>query len=327
MITSRNKEVTHELLNYYNIEFSDRGKGSNHFFGKLVYLFLADIKLFRLALNWRPDLFLSFGSPYAAHVAKLLNKPHIALTDTEHAKLGILSFAPFSESIITPESFYKTFSRKQIRFNGFFELCYLHPSLYKPDTSIRCQLNLLTTDKFVLLRFVSWNASHDMGQSGISEDVRFKLIEFLTGVGYKVFISSEGRILPELEKFKINIPPEKLHSVLGEADLFIGESGTMATEASLLGTPSIYVNSLDAGVFRDEVRYGLLYSLRSDNQLLKRTEALLSESNLKEKHLTRREKMLTEKIDVTSFLEWFIENYPESRQMMMTNPEYQYNFM
>jgi hypothetical protein len=36
--------------------------------------------------------------------------------------------------------------------------------------------------------------------------------------------------------------------------------------------------------------------------------------------------MLSEKIDVTAFLVWFIENYPESVTVMRQNPDYQYNF-
>jgi len=36
--------------------------------------------------------------------------------------------------------------------------------------------------------------------------------------------------------------------------------------------------------------------------------------------------MLSEKIDYAQFLTWFIENYPESKQIMQDNPEYQFRF-
>ena len=36
--------------------------------------------------------------------------------------------------------------------------------------------------------------------------------------------------------------------------------------------------------------------------------------------------MLKEKIDVTDFMIWFIENYPKSVQTMKVNPDYQYKF-
>ena len=35
---------------------------------------------------------------------------------------------------------------------------------------------------------------------------------------------------------------------------------------------------------------------------------------------------LKDKIDVTAFYLWFIENYPESAQGMRSNPDYQYRF-
>jgi len=36
--------------------------------------------------------------------------------------------------------------------------------------------------------------------------------------------------------------------------------------------------------------------------------------------------MLSEKIDVTAFLVWFVENWPESFKTMMENPGYQERF-
>jgi hypothetical protein len=36
--------------------------------------------------------------------------------------------------------------------------------------------------------------------------------------------------------------------------------------------------------------------------------------------------MLKEKIDLTAFLTWLIEEYPLSREIIMNNPDYQYRF-
>ena len=48
--------------------------------------------------------------------------------------------------------------------------------------------------------------------------------------------------------------------------------------------------------------------------------------NLKEECETRRQKMISEKIDYARFLTWFIENYPESNKIMKEDPDYQYRF-
>lgn len=327
IVSARDKEVTLRLLDYYGIEYYNRGKGSNSLAGKFIYMLVTDIKLLMLTRKWAPDLFLSFGSPYAAHTAKLLNRPHIALTDTENARLGIFSFAPFSEVIITPQSFFKSFGSKQIRFNGFFELGYLHPDYFRIDDRIRDRLKISEGEKFVLFRFVSWNASHDIGQSGISDRTKIELVNLFLESGYKIFISSEGRIRSDLESYKINIYPEEMHSVLSEADFVISEGATMATEAALLGTPSLYVNSLDAGIIRDGVNAGLLYSFRSDNDLINKVELLLSNNDLKTKHRILKDNILAEKIDFTSFLFWFIENFPQSIETFRHTPEFQEEFL
>ena len=61
-------------------------------------------------------------------------------------------------------------------------------------------------------------------------------------------------------------------------------------------------------------------------QLYKVVEELVKSPNLKEIYQERRKKMLADKIDVTAFMVWFIENYPESAKIMKENPDYQYNF-
>lgn len=326
LVIARDKEVSLDLLHKYSIDFKSRGKGPKSLIGKIFYTIRANFYIFKLARKWKPDILLSFGSPYAAHISKLIGKPHIALTDTEHARLIILAFAPFTETIITPDCYYKDFRDKQIRFKGYFELSYLSPKYYTPNQFIKQELNIIENQKVVLFRFISWGASHDIGQSGISMDKKNNLIELFLNKGYKVLISAEGAMSKEMEPYRIKIAPDKIHDVLCAVDVFIGESGTMATEAAVLGTPSIYVNSLDAGVFQDEIKYELLYSYRNTDNIIGKIETLLAVPNLKEIHHKRKEKMLADKIDFTSFLVWFIEIYPESKKTMKIDPDYQYNF-
>jgi predicted glycosyltransferase len=326
LVVARDKEVSLNLLHIYGINFKSRGKGPKSLIGKLLYAIKANIFIFKQARKWKPDILLSFGSPYAAHISKIIGKPHIALTDTEHARLIILAFAPFTETIITPDCYFNKFIEKQIRFNGYFELSYLAPKYFTPNQLIKQELNINKNQKVVLFRFISWGASHDIGQSGISLNNKNKLTELFINKSYKVLISAEGELSPDLEPFRIKISPEKIHDVLSAVDIFIGESGTMATEAAILGTPSVYFNSLDAGVFQDEVKYGLLYSFRESTNIIEDVENLLKIHNLKSIHSERRIKFLSEKIDTTAFLVWFIEDYPNSRQIMKLNPDYQFNF-
>ena len=85
LIDAREKDVTHSLLRNYKIPYLSRGKGSKTLSGKLFYLFKANFQLYKYSIVFKPDLFISFASPYAAQIANYFNKPHIAFTDTEHA--------------------------------------------------------------------------------------------------------------------------------------------------------------------------------------------------------------------------------------------------
>ena len=324
LITARDKEVTQDLMKYYKLNYISRGKGSNNLIGKIVYTFKADWQILKLCKKWSPDIFISFGSPYAAHVAAFMGKPHIAFTDTEHAKLGIIGFANFSEVIVTPKCFLNNFGSKHIRIDGYFELGYLSPKYFKVNLNVLNQY--FNENKTILFRYVSWNASHDIGQKGISDSSKISLAKFFRDKCYNIYISAEGPLPREIEKYRIRIDPSDIHSFITGVDLFIGESGTMANEAALLGIPTVFVNSLDAGVFQEEVKYGLLYSLRNERDLFPLIDRLIQDKNIKTKHENAQRAMLKDKIEITDFMVWFIENYPQSKEQIKCNPDLVYKF-
>jgi hypothetical protein len=99
----------------------------------------------------------------------------------------------------------------------------------------------------------------------------------------------------------------------------------------MLGVPSIRFSSFAGriSVLEElEHTYQLTFGVNPNNPelLLTKLKELLSIQNLKEIFHNRRLKMLSDKIDVTAFLVWFIENYPKSKKVMDENPVYQNNF-
>lgn len=326
LVVSRNKEVSHKLLKAYNIDYYNRGRGGKGLLGKILYVFKGDYIIFRLATKFKPDIFLSFGSPYAAHVARIMNKPHISPDDTEHAKLAIFSFVPLTDVILTPECFGKDFGKKQVRFKGYMELSYLHPNYYQPDRNILNYLGVNESQPFVILRFVSWNANHDIGYKGMSLIEKIKLVKELSKIT-KVFISSEAELSPELKPFEIKTDPEKIHDILTYATLYIGEGATMASECAMLGTPAIYINPLHAGTLREQESLDLVHHCLKFEDILSKAFAIISNPDTKRIYKRRQEKMLSANIDVTSFFVWFIENYPKSQEIIRNNPDYQLKFL
>ena len=107
-----------------------------------------------------------------------------------------------------------------------------------------------------------------IGHNGISIENKRKLIRLLNPLG-RVIISSEKKLDDEFEKYRMSTCPTKMHDLLYYCSLFVGDGGTMASESAVLGTPSVHVSSLDAGVLKEQVKYGLLTSLRNDKELIK----------------------------------------------------------
>ena len=179
------------------------------------------------------------------------------------------------------------------------------------------------------MRFVSWDAYHDKGLSGFSDANKLKAVTELSKYA-KVFITSEKELPPTLMPYCIKIPPEKMHDVLANATLFFGESATMASESAVLGTPSIYLDHFGRGYTDEEKDFGLLFnfkqSIQEQEDAINKGIELLTSKNLKKILQQRREKFLNKKIDVTAFMLWFIEKYPDSAKIMKENPDYQYNF-
>jgi len=312
LITARQKEVCHNLLESFNIPFVNRGKGRKSTIGKVLYLPKANYLLLKKALKFRPDIFLSFSSPYAAQVSAILNKPHIAFDDTEHARLGRIMYRPFTDLVLSPESYKGEKISKQKFFKGFMELCYLHPNHFTPDESVIDLLGVQKGERYILLRFVSWYATHDAGHNGISIENKRNAVKELSKYA-RVFISSEEPLPEDLKEYRISIPPEKMHDVLNYATLFYGESATMASEYAMLGTPAIYLNESLGYIEELEKKYGLVYnfsgSTKDQVRSIEKGVEILQGNNLKEEMEIKRKQIIREKIDVTNFLIELVEDF------------------
>jgi len=323
LFTCRQKEFEIELLESAEFNYKSFGKHYKTTTGKIWGLLKFNLLILRTAIKFKPDIFLSAGSIYAAQVAWLVRKNHIALEDTGNME-QVKIYRPFSTCILTPCSLNKKLGEKQICYSGYHELAYLHPKRFKPDKSIFELLGIEKNERYIIIRFVSWNATHDLGQKGINLETKKLLVNKLSKI-CKVFITSEAFIPSELTKFEVKIPPDRIHDLLAYSDLYIGEGATMSNESSILGIPAIYVNSRKACI-GDLEKYGLLFHYKNSKGVLEKAFELLDKPNLKKEFQERRKKMLADKIDVTAFMIWFVENYTESARIMKENPDYQYRF-
>jgi uncharacterized protein len=323
LFTTRDKEMAIALLRFYEFNHVSFGKPYKSKSGKIWGMLEFDWRLLKTSKKFRPDIFISHGSIYAAQVAWLLRKPHIALEDTGNME-QVRLYLPFSKAVLTSTAFQKKLGKKQIFYNGYHELAYLQPKYFVPNHDIFGTLGVADGSKYIILRFVSWHASHDYKQIGIDLESKRRLVAELEKHA-RVFISSEAELPLEFGSYQIKIPSERIHDALAFATMFIGEGATMASECAMLGTPAIYVNSISAGTLEEQERYGLLFGFRSPKGFIEKAVELLAMPNLRAEFQNRRQKMLSKKIDVTSFLLWFVENYPQSVTAVRKNPDIGFN--
>ena len=311
LFTCREKEFEKYLLENYGFEFISFGKKYNTRFGKLIGLIKFDLKEFIAGLKFKPDLFLSHGSMYAAHASALLRKPHISFEDTFNME-QVRLYLPFTEVVLTGNYEHPSLGKKEIRFNGYHELAYLHPNYFTPDKSVLNDLGISENEKYVVIRIVSWQATHDDGKYGLTHRQKLELIATLEK-GMRVIISSEGKLPIEFERYQVNIAAEKLHDLLYYAYLYIGEGGTTANECALLGTPNVLINPLakNIGLHQElKNKYETQYYFDDIKSAMPKILEIIGSSDFKTNFSVRSKRMIADKIDVTQFLINFVINYP-----------------
>jgi len=328
---STNKEISKYLLDYYKISYYPLRKSRNSSISRLLIFFKNIIVSVKYIKKNKIDLIFSRISPYMSISCFILRKTHLGMTDTESAWFYDKLFGRFLSVIFTAKSFKRQLRNDQIRFDGNIELFYLHPKRFIPleKGDLAKLLGIETEISYIIMRFVSWDAYHDKGLTGFTYENKIKAAQEFSKYAH-VFINSENELPPELESHRIIINPEKMHDVLANAKLFFGESATMASESAVLGTPAIFLNENWFGSTDEEEDHGLLFSFKESldeqEKAIKKGVELLQINGVKELMEENRKHFLRDKIDVTAFMVWFIEAYPESAKIMKEDPDYQYRF-
>ncbi len=309
-VVIRQKESVVELLEAYGIDYIKISDYQPGLWGLLKELIGRDIKLYKIIKKFKPDIMAGIAGFSISFLGWLTNIPAVILTDTEHARLSNFISFPFAALICTPVSFQEDAGKKQLRYNGSHELAYLHPDFFTPDKSILNKAGLASDERFFIVRFVSWGAAHDVGEQGIELEDRLGFIEKLSRYG-KALITSEGKLPDELVKYKIKVAPQEIHHLLYYADLYIGESPTMASEAGVLGTPSILISSWahEAGCIMEQAQYGIVCPFTQYEPALKKAIELVGNPKIKLKWKQKSRKMVENKISVTPWLVELVEGY------------------
>jgi len=155
---------------------------------------------------------------------------------------------------------------------------------------------------------VSWGACHDVGQQGIDSEKKLSFIRDLEQYA-RPYITSEGELPVELEPYRLKIPVNKIHDVLAFASVCVSEGATLAAEAAVLGVPTVYINSLKLGYIDMLENYGLIKQAKDTQDAFELARSFLADASTTENCQQARQKLLSDKIDVTDYIVATIEEF------------------
>lgn len=276
------------------------------------------------------DLFIT--DDFLVVNGKLKNTPTIKFQDddiTAVRESALLLF--FADYVLSPSVInIGRFQKKHIPFYGYKELGSLHSKRYIPNRSVVDAFHK-NSKPYYIIRLVSLKATHDVNKKGLTnEDVR-RLIDILEQKG-SVYITSERPLPTEFEKYRLIINPNNIEHVLYYADLLISDSQTMSAESGVLGTPYIRFNDFVGKIeylneLENKYKLGIGIKTKDKGRLFVEVEKLISDPDLKNRWKQKRIKMLEEKIDITDLFVWLFENFPQSANALMKNPEIQNKYI
>jgi predicted glycosyltransferase len=311
LFTIRDKEHEADLLKYESLTFISLGKHYSSKAGKIWGLIKYNIRILLISQSFKPDIYLSHGSVYTLLSALLLGRPNIALEDTGNPE-QVRLYLPFTDAVLTSARFPHLYGEKQVFYNSYHELAYLHPDYFAPDKNVLKELGLKEGEKFSIVRLVAWTASHDRKAKGITPEQRELIVRHLMSKG-QLFISSEKPLPSDFSKFRFPLGPERMHHALAFASLFVGEGATMASESIFLGTAAIYINSMIPGIITEqEKESGLLNAFTGFEGVLGKIDTLLENPLQKTETKTISERLIRSKCNLTAFLVEFVEGWPDS---------------
>lgn len=321
-ISIKNKDILKDLLDgeeYFII--SDKYRKHN-ILSIINGILKRDFAFLQLVKKLKPDLMIG-TSPEIGHIRFFVNTPAIFfgeddVTISKTMLLGAMSCYPFFDCIVSPKVCNNSiWNKKTVFYNGYQKLAYLHPGQFMPN---REKVNILPGMRYYFLRFADLRAYHDFNAQGITDRIAYSIIDLLKKRG-RIMISSERELPDELKQYQFPGNISEIHHYLYYADLYIGDSQSMAVEAAILGTPAIRFNNFAGkiSVLEElEHKFQLAFGFKTNDEigLLSKIREFLSNPDLKDQFKERRDRMLSEKINVCNFMNRFIENYPNSRKKL-----------
>ncbi len=305
-VFARENDLAVPLLEAYDIEHEVLAGPQNSLTELARVQLTYELRLLRRARQIDPDVISGIGEPAVAHVAPLVGARSVIFVDNEGATSHRIT-TPFAHVVATPRYYGEQYGENHVRYDGFHEIAYLHPDWFEPDPKALREYGVEPTERYFVCRFRKWDALHDVGENGLSLAGKRRLVEYLADHG-TVYITSTEPLPPDLEPYRLPVPATHIHDLLAYADCYAGDSATMATEAALLGAPTVRIQSFAArdvdltNFIELETKYGLVRSTPDEDEGLALVRELVTDPDARERWERRRQRLFADKIDVAAYV-------------------------
>ena len=248
--------------------------------------------------GWIPDLLISFCSPEASRVAFGLGIPHIAFSDSPHAKAVMRLSLPYVTKLLTPwiipkEDFaeFGIAQKNIIKYKAIDAGVIIKNYRSTPSYGItRKSSERGDYNSTIIIRPEETEAAYINKKSKTVKIIQ-KIVEKFPNA-HKIVLSRYKDQTNELKKLfgtKISLYSKSVKAItyLENADCFVGSGGTMTAEAGLLGIPTISFNAVPNRIEDFLVKKKII--VRSDNPEKIAKEIFLSLNNVQNKRERSKE--------------------------------------
>ncbi|QCS42118.1 DUF354 domain-containing protein [Natrinema versiforme] len=308
LVLTREYACTTDLLDYFDMPYRVYGDHETEGYSRLGFARELGGQFLTIgteAVRFDPDVIFGRG-PYAAYAGTLSRTPVVLVLDDEPGDFNHTVSRPFADCILSPEVTRRDLGDAHYTFDGFKECAYLHPEVFEADSDVREYLDVEPDEPYVLVRFNALDALHDADLEGFRPEQRRDLIERLSEDA-TVFVSDEGgeMDLRDLPARSYDLHPALIHDAMAEASLLVADTGTMATEAALLGTPAFRYRGTDDheyGEFRELERAGLAEQFDSYDAVCDRSLEILADDEANARWQEQRREYVGDLVNLTDLL-------------------------
>jgi uncharacterized protein len=281
------------------------GKHQQLFHKKLIGIFKSEYAYWKLIKKL--DINISINqSFYSIWACKLRGAKFITFEDDYEYKLAFYYAKWFADKDVMPK-FIPAKGKNVIKYNGFKELAYLHPTRFSANQSILNQYGLIPYE-YVFVREVS-NVSLNYKNK---KDHLNTILSILYSKNAEVVLSIEDKIKIDLlkesypELIILDEPVENIFSLIRFAKFSISSGDTVARESALLSTPCIYTGNRNMLMNKSLIDLGMIIEVKEINKISKDIDYLFL--NAESKH-SKMDAQLIQYDDTTRVIIDMINNF------------------